>query len=72
MGNISNFAQRKHKVLTSDSIVKRLLGKMASLIGRVENFIVEDREVQCETEADWMSRCEIRSCDLGSSFVGLQ
>ena len=72
MRNISNYVQCNHKVLTSDSIVKRLLGKMASLIGRVENFIVENREVQCKTEADWMSRSEIRSCYLGSSFVGLQ
>lgn len=72
VGCISNFEQCKHEILTSDSVVKRLLGKMASLVRGVENLVVEDGEVQCKTEADWMSRSEIRSGDLGGSFVGLQ
>lgn len=33
----------------SDGIIKSLLGKVAGLIGRVEDLIVEDREVQGET-----------------------
>lgn len=71
-GRVSSFVKCRHEVLTSDSIVKRLLGKMASLVGRIQNLIVEDREIQCKTKADWMSRSEIRSSDLSGSFVGLQ
>ena len=72
VGSVSSFVSCRNEIQTSNSIVKRLLGKMAGLIGRVENLIVEDREVQCKTKADWMSRGEIRSGDLSGSFVGLQ
>jgi hypothetical protein len=38
--------------LTSNGIVESLLGQLASLVGRVEDLVVEDGEVQCETKAD--------------------
>lgn len=58
--------------LTSNRIVKRLFGKVTGLIGRVEDLIVEDREVERKTEADGMSRSKIGGSDLGGCFVGLQ
>lgn len=45
---------------------------MASLIRRVEDLVVEDREIQCETETDRMSWCKVSGSNFGGSFVGLQ
>ena len=70
--SFSNFIWSRHKILTSDSIVERLLGKMAGLIGRVEDLVVENREIQCKTKTNRMSGSKIRSSNLGSSFVGFQ
>ena len=47
------------RVELGNGIVKRLLGKVARAVGRVENLIVEDAEVERETEADRVGRCEI-------------
>jgi len=44
---------------------------MASLLGRVENLVVEDGEVQRETESDGVSRSEFGRGDLGCSLVRL-
>ena len=49
-------AQMGHWKRTSNGIVESLLGEMASLVGSVENLIVEDGEVQRETEADLIGR----------------
>jgi hypothetical protein len=50
----------------SDGIVESLLGKLASLVGRVEDLVVEDGEVQGETETDGVGKprgtCRRRSC----------
>ena len=62
----------KQGVLTSDSIVKRLLGEVAGLIGRVEDFVVEDGKVQGKTKANWVSRSKIRCGNFRCSFVGFQ
>jgi hypothetical protein len=35
-----------------DGIVKCLFGKMASSIGRIQNLVVEDGEIESKTEAD--------------------
>ena len=59
-------------MLTSDSIVKRLLSKMACLVGRVEDFVVEDREVQRKTETNGVGRSKIGGRDLSGSFISLQ
>ena len=41
-------------IRTSNGIIESLLGKTASLIRGVEDLVVEDGEVQCETQADGM------------------
>lgn len=45
---------------------------MASLVGRVENLIVEDGEVQGKTKSDGMSRSEISLSNLGGSLVSFK
>jgi len=45
---------------------------MAGSVGAVEDFIVEDGEVQCETKSDRMCRREFSDGDIGSSLVGLE
>ena len=58
--------------LTSNCIVKCLLGKVAGLVRRVENLIIEDGEVEGKTKTDGMSRGEISLRDFGGSLVGLE
>jgi hypothetical protein len=45
---------------------------MTGLVGRVKDFIVEDREVKSKSEANWMGWCEVRLCDFGGGFVSLE
>lgn len=59
-------------LLTSNGIVEGLLGEVASLIGRVQDLVVEDREVEGETQADRVSRGQLGLSDLGGSLVGLE
>jgi len=42
---------------TSNGIVESLLGKVAGLVGRVQDFIVENGEVKGKTKADWVRWC---------------
>ena len=56
----------------SNSIIKSLLSKMAGLVRRVQDLIVEDGEVKGETKADWVCWCEISLCNLGGVLVGLK
>jgi hypothetical protein len=56
----------------SDGIVESLLGKLASLVGRVEDLVVEDGEVQGETETDGVGRSKVLSSDLGGGLVSLE
>lgn len=58
--------------LTSDSIVERLLGEVASLIGSVENLVVEHGEVQGETKTDGVSGRKLGLGNLGGSLVGFK
>ena len=58
--------------LTSNGIVKGLLGKMASLIRRVEDLVVEDGEVQGQAQPDRVSRGQVGLGDLGGVLVGLE
>ena len=57
---------------TSNSIIKSLLGEVASLIWGVQDLIVEDREVEGKTKTDWVGWCEIGLGDFGSILVSLQ
>jgi hypothetical protein len=57
---------------TSNGIIKGLLGKMASLIGRVQDLIVENGEVKSQTKADRVSGRKIRLCNLSGVLVSLE
>jgi len=58
-----------NKSLTSNGVVKGGLGKVASLVWGVEDLVVEDREVEGQTEADGVGGCEISLCDGGGSLM---
>jgi hypothetical protein len=45
---------------------------LASLIGRVEDLVVENGEVQCETETDGVGRGKVGGGNIGSGLVGLE
>ena len=45
---------------------------MASLIGGVENLIVEHGEVERETEPDWMRGGKVRNGNFAGRLVSLQ
>ena len=53
------------RVELGNSIVESLLGQVASAVGRVQDLVVEDREVQGQTQADGVGGGE-----LGLSNVG--
>ena len=50
----------------SNSIIESLLGQVARTIGRVQDLIVEDREVKGQTKADGVGRSEVSLSDIGS------
>lgn len=52
-----------------NGIIECLLGKVASTVGRVENFVVEDRKVQGKTKSDWVSSSKLNLCDFSSTLV---
>ena len=58
--------------LTGNGIIKRLLGKVASLVGSVEDLVVEDGEVEGKTQADGVGGGELGLGNLGGSLVGLE
>ena len=45
---------------------------MARLIWGVENLVVEDGEVQCETKANWVSGSQVGLGDFGGVLVCLE
>ena len=45
---------------------------MASLVGGVQDFVVEDREVKGESETDGVGGSKVSGGDLGSGLVGLE
>lgn len=45
---------------------------MAGLVWRVENLIVEDREVQGKTKADWVGWGKVGLSNFGSILVSLK
>lgn len=55
-----------------NGIIEGLLGKMASLVRRVEDLVVEDGEVEGKAKSDGVGRSEIGRGDLSSSLVCLQ
>ena len=53
----------------SNCIVESLLGEVASLVWRVEDLVVEHREVQSKAESDGMRGCEISLSNFGGILV---
>lgn len=49
-----------------------MLGQLASLVGRVQDLVVEHGEVQGKTKADWVSRSQAVGGDLSGSLVSLK
>ena len=60
------------EILTGNGIIESLLGEMASLIGRVEDLVVEDGEVQGETQTDGVSGRQLVLGNIGGSLVSLE
>ena len=46
-----------------NSIIESEFGESASLVGRVQNLVVEYREVECKSETDWVRRRQLSRCD---------
>ena len=56
------------RVELGDGVVEGLLGQVAGAIGRVEDLVVEDGEVEGETEADWVGWGQLGLCDVGGAL----
>jgi hypothetical protein len=57
---------------TSDGIVKGLLGKVAGLVGGVQDLIVEDGEVEGKAKADGVGGGQVSLGNLSGVLVGLE
>ena len=57
---------------TSNGVVESLLGQLASLVGRVEDLVVEDGEVQGKTKTDGVGGSQVLGSDLGGGLVSLE
>lgn len=57
---------------TGDGIIERLLGEMASLVGSVQDLIVEHGEVEGKTKTDGVSGRKLGLGNLGGSLVGVE
>lgn len=64
--------QDESSVHTGDGIVESLLGKVTSLVRRIQNFIVKHREVEGQSKADGVSGGKVSLCDFSCVLVGLQ
>lgn len=53
-------------------LVEGSLSHLASLVRGVEDLVVEDREVQGETETDGVGGSKLGGSDLGGSLVSLE
>lgn len=60
----------EHITRTSNRVIESKLGKMASLVRRVKNLIVENGEVKGQAETDRVSRGEVGLGNLGCALVG--
>ena len=57
------------RVKLSNSVIERLLGKVASTVGRVQDLVVENGEVEGETKTDGVGRGEISLGDIGGVLI---
>lgn len=51
-----------------DGIVEGLLGEVAGAVGGVQDLVIEDREVQGQTQADRVSGSELGLSDIGGAL----
>jgi hypothetical protein len=64
---------RRFRIMhTSDCVIKSLLGELASRVRRVQDLVVEDREVESKAETNRVRRSQAGSSNLGGSFVCLE
>jgi hypothetical protein len=45
---------------------------LASLVGRVEDLVVEYREVQCKTKTNGVGRCKVLGSDFSGGLVSVE
>jgi hypothetical protein len=57
---------------TGNSIVESLLGQVASLVGGIEDLVVENGEVKGKSEADRVRGRQLGLGNLGGSLVRLE
>jgi hypothetical protein len=57
---------------TGNGVIESLLGQLASLVRRVEDLVVEYREVQRKTKTNGVRRRKVRGGNIGGSLVGLE
>lgn len=57
---------------TGNGVIESLLGEETSLVGLVHNLIVEDGEVEGQTQADGMGGSKIAGSNGGGLLVSLQ
>ena len=50
----NRYPQGSRCVVGNDACLPGSLGELASLLGRVEDLVVEDREFERQTEVNWM------------------
>ena len=62
----------KTRIHTSNGIIKSKLGQVASLVGRVEDLIVEDGEVKSQTQSNGVGGGEVGLSDFSSTLVSLK
>jgi hypothetical protein len=58
--------------LTGNRIIEGLLGEMACLVGRVQDLIVENGEVEGETKTDWVCWRKVGLSNLSCVLVSLK
>ncbi len=60
------------RVEFGNSIIECLFGKMAGLVGGVQDLVVEDREVERKTKTDGVSGSKVSRGNFGGSLVRLE
>lgn len=59
-------------VKLGNGIIECLLGEVAGSVGAVEDFVVEHREVEGQTESDGVGRGKLGNGNVRGSLVGFQ
>ncbi len=58
----------RERVELGDRVVEGLLGQVAGAVGRVEDLVVEDREVEGQTQADGVGGGQLGLGDIGGAL----